>query len=98
MGTVRQTRSINAKMQYSCSKGNDVCLVGSRRRYRISTITAVRYKQQLMKLNQALKKRPEYAKLHEKLISLHGKAPPHVAEPVKKYIQDMNRKVLGIPR
>ena len=44
------------------------------------TITAVYYKQQLMKLNQALKK-----KNIEKLILLHENARPHVVEPIKKY-------------
>ena len=48
------------------------------------TITAVCYKQQLMKLNQKLKKkRPEYAKRHDKLILLHDNAYPHVTESVK---------------
>ena len=48
------------------------------------TITAVRYKRQLM--DQALKKRPtEYAKHHEKLMLLHDNARPEVAEPVRKY-------------
>ena len=61
------------------------------------TITAVHYKQQLMKLNQALKKkRPEYAKHNEKLILLHDNARSHLAEPVKKCIQDMNWEVLSI--
>ena len=47
-------------------------------------ITAIRYKQQLMKLNQALKKkRPEYAKHRDKLMLLHDNALPHVAEPIK---------------
>ena len=37
-----------------------------------------------MKLNQALnKKRPEYAKRHEKLILLYDNTCPHVSEPVK---------------
>ena len=47
-------------------------------------ITAVRYKQQLMKPNQALKKKwPEYAKRHDKLILLHGNARSHIAKSVK---------------
>ena len=51
-----------------------------------------------MKLNQALKKkRLEYAKHHDKLILLHDNACPHVTEPVKKYIQDMNWEVLPDP-
>ena len=60
-------------------------------------ITAIRYKQQLMKLNQALKKRPKYAKRHDKLILLNDNARPHVGKPVKKYIQDINWEVLPYP-
>ena len=61
MGIDRWTRSINAKTQYSCSKGDAVHLVGSRGydNHELlkpgKTITAVRYKQELIKLNQALK-------------------------------------------
>ena len=48
------------------------------------TTTTVRCKQQLMKLNQALKqKRPEYAKRHDNPILLHDNARPHVVGPVK---------------
>ena len=49
------------------------------------TITAVRYKQQLM--NQVLEKKcPEYAKRHDKLILLHDSARPHVAESVNNIL------------
>ena len=53
-------------------------------------ITPVGYKQ-LMKLNQALKKkRPKYAERHDKLILLHDNTRPCITEPVKKCKQDIN--------
>ena len=50
------------------------------------TIKAVRYKQIFETEPRLKKKRPEYAKRHEKLILLHDNARPHVAESVNIYI------------
>ena len=45
------------------------------------TVTAIRYQQQLMDLNRAIKaKRPEWATRHGKVILLHDNARPHVAK------------------
>ena len=50
------------------------------------TITGDRL--QLIRLNQALKeKRPEWDNRHNKLILLHDNARPHIAKPVKKYLE-----------
>ena len=68
----------------------NVYLVGSRR--------YVRYKQQLMKRNQELKKkRLEYAKRYDNLLLLHDKTRPHVAESLKTYIHDINWEILPHP-
>ena len=54
------------------------------------TVTDDRYRQQLIKLNEALKrKRPEY-----KVILLHDIARPHVAKPIKKYLENIKWDVL----
>ena len=51
------------------------------------TVTGHRYRQQLIKLNQALKrKRLEWGDRTHKVILLHDNARPHVAKPVKIYL------------
>ncbi|KAG5313010.1 MOS1T transposase, partial [Pseudoatta argentina] len=53
-------------------------------------ITGDRYRLQLMRLSRALKeKRPLYAQRHDKVISLHDNARPHVAKPVKTYLETL---------
>ena len=51
------------------------------------TITGKLYWKQLMRLTRALKeKRPEYGDRHDKIILLLDDARPHVAKPVKSYL------------
>ncbi|KAG5313024.1 MOS1T transposase, partial [Pseudoatta argentina] len=49
---------------------------------------------QLMRLSRALKeKRPLYAQRHDKVILLHDNARPHVAKPVKTYLETLKWEV-----
>ncbi|KAG5323487.1 MOS1T transposase, partial [Pseudoatta argentina] len=53
---------------------------------------------QLMLLSRALKeKRPLYAQRHDKGILLHDNARPHVAKPVKTYLETLKWEVLPPP-
>lgn len=62
------------------------------------TITGERYRQQLIKLNRALKeKRPEFHQRHDKVIFQHDNARPHVAIPVQNYLGNINWEVLPHP-
>ena len=62
------------------------------------TITGDRYRLQLLRLNQALKKkRPEWHNRHNKLIMLHDNARPHVIKPVKKYLEGAKWEILPHP-
>ena len=62
------------------------------------TITGERYRMQLMRLSRALpEKRPEYELRHEKVILQHDKARPHVAKPVKTYLETLKWEVLPHP-
>ncbi|KAG5319042.1 MOS1T transposase, partial [Pseudoatta argentina] len=61
-------------------------------------ITGDRYRLQLMRLSRALKeKRPLYAQRRDKVISLHDNARPHVAKPVKTYLETLKWEVLPHP-
>ena len=52
------------------------------------TITRERYRTQLMRLSRALReKRSQYEQRHEKVILQRDNAPPHVAKPVKTYLE-----------
>ncbi|KAG5309186.1 MOS1T transposase, partial [Pseudoatta argentina] len=73
-------------------------LVGSAGCNLLSTITGDRYRLQLMRLSRALKeKRPLYAQRHDKVILLHDNARPHVAKPVKTYLETLKWEVLPHP-
>lgn len=62
------------------------------------TVTAARYKEQLINLNQEVAtKRPEWTKRHELPILLHDNARPHVAESVKNTIKDLKWEILPHP-
>ena len=51
------------------------------------TITGNRYRMQLMRLSQALKKKqPQYEERHDKVIIQRDNSRPHVARPVKTYL------------
>ncbi|KAG5322591.1 MOS1T transposase, partial [Pseudoatta argentina] len=57
-----------------------------------------RYRLQLMRLSRALKeKRPLYAQRYDKVILLHDNARPHVAKPVKTYLETLKWEVLPHP-
>ncbi|KAG5319672.1 MOS1T transposase, partial [Pseudoatta argentina] len=61
-------------------------------------ITGDRYRFQLMRLSRALKeKRPLYAQRHDKVILLHDNARPHVAKPVKTYLETLKWEALPHP-
>ncbi|KAG5316054.1 MOS1T transposase, partial [Pseudoatta argentina] len=73
-------------------------LVGSAGCNLLSTITGDRYRLKLMRLSRALKeKRPLYAQRHDKVILLHDNARPHVAKPVKTYLETPKWEVLPHP-
>lgn len=62
------------------------------------TITGALYRTQLMRLSRALKeKRAHYYSRHDKIILLHDNARPHVAAPVKIYMETLNWEVLPHP-
>lgn len=62
------------------------------------SITGNRYRVQLMRLSRALReKRPQYEQRHEKVILLHDNAKPHVAKPVKQYLETLKWDVLPHP-
>ena len=60
--------------------------------------TITLYRTQLMRLSRALKeKRAHYYSRHDKIILLHDNARPHVAAPVKTYIETFKWEVLPHP-
>ena len=62
------------------------------------TITGEQYRLQLIRLSRALReKRPQYAERHEKVILQHDNARPHVAKPVKTYLQTLKWEILPHP-
>ena len=62
------------------------------------TITGDRCRTQLILLSRALcEKRPQYEQRHEKVILQHDNARPHVAKPVKSYLQTLKWEVLPHP-
>lgn len=62
------------------------------------TITGELYRTQLMRLSRALReKRPEYEQRHDKVILQHDNARPHVARPVKTYLETLKWDVLSHP-
>lgn len=62
------------------------------------TVTGDYYRLQLMRLSRALKeKRPIYEQRHDKVILLHDNARPHIAQPVKTYLETLKWEVLPHP-
>ena len=62
------------------------------------TINAERYRTQLIRLKRAIaEKRPEYATRQEAIIFHHDNARPHVAVPVKNYLENSGWEVLPHP-
>ena len=62
------------------------------------TINGERYRTQLIHLKRTIaEKRPEYATRHEAIIFHHDNARPHVAIPVKNYLENSGWKVLPHP-
>ena len=62
------------------------------------TITGALYRTQLMRLSRVLKeKHAHYYSRHDKVILLHDNARPHVAAPVKTYLETLNWEVLSHP-
>ena len=51
-----------------------------------------------MRLSRALKKkRPKYVERHDKVILQHDNARPHVAQPVKTYLETLKWEILPHP-
>ena len=64
----------------------------------IRTITSAVYRTQLIRLSRALKeKRAHYYSRDDKVIFLHHNTRPHVAAPVKTYLETLKWKVLPHP-
>ncbi|KAM0729387.1 Mariner Mos1 transposase [Formica fusca] len=61
------------------------------------TITGAVYRTQLMRLSRALKEKRAHYSRHDKVILLHDNARPHVAAPVKTYLETFNWEVLPHP-
>ena len=62
------------------------------------TITGDQYRTQLMPLSRALKeKRPHYKNRHDKFILQHDIARPHIARPIKTYLETLKWEVLPYP-
>ena len=62
------------------------------------TTTGEQYQMQLMRLSRALhEKRQQYEQRHEKVILQHDNARPHVAKPVKTYLETLKWEVLPHP-
>ena len=62
------------------------------------TINGERYRTQLIRLKRAIaEKHPEYATRHEAIIFHHDNARPHVAIPVKNYLENSGWEVLPHP-
>ena len=62
------------------------------------TINRERYRMQLIRLKRPIaEKRPEYATRHEAIIFHHDNARPHVAIPVKNYLENSGWEVLPHP-
>ncbi|KAG5322452.1 MOS1T transposase, partial [Pseudoatta argentina] len=94
----RTTASTAEKKRFFASHPSSLYLVGSAGCNLLSTITGDRYRLQLMRLSRALKeKRPLYEQRHDKVILLHDNARPHVAKPVKTYLETLKWEVLPHP-
>ena len=101
MGTTWPCFNIDSQAEYSWKKTHIVYLVGSAW-YRVWVAQTewdhywALYRTQLMRLSRTLKeKRAHYYSRHDKIILLHDNARPHVAAPVKTYLEikwDSNRK------
>ena len=62
------------------------------------TINGERYRTQSIRLKREIaEKRPEYATRHEAIIFHHDNARPHVATPVKNYLENSGWEVLPHP-
>ena len=62
------------------------------------TITGERYRTRLTRSSRALReKRPKYKQRHEKVILQHDNVRPHVAKPLKTYLEMLKWEVLLHP-
>ena len=62
------------------------------------TINGERYRTQLIRLKREIaEERPEYENRHKAIIFHHDNAPPHVAIPVKNYLENSEWEVLPHP-
>ena len=61
------------------------------------TITGALYRTQLMRLSRTLKEKRTHYSRHDKIILLHDNARPHVAAPVKTYLETLKWEVLPHP-
>ena len=62
------------------------------------TVNTIRYQQQLVNLERAVReKRPETKRRHEKVILLHDNAPAHTAKPVRETLTSFSWEVSPHP-
>jgi len=95
--------NIDSQAEYSWKKTHVVYLVVSLVYYELlkpnETITGALYRTQLMRLSRVLKeKHAHYYSRHDKIILLHDNARPHIAAPVKTYLETFKwEKILPHP-
>ncbi|GBP21333.1 Mariner Mos1 transposase [Eumeta japonica] len=105
MGTTWPRVNIHNKTEYSWKKKLMMCIWWDQLGvvyYELlnpsETITGTLYQTQLMRLSRALKeKRPRYYSRCNKIIFLLDNARPHVAVPVKNYLNTLDWEVLPHP-
>ena len=96
--TLTTTPNIHGAKVVLCIRWDHLAVVHYELLKSSKIITGNRYRTQLMRLSPKLEeKRPPNQETHEKLIHQHGNALPHVARPLKKYLETLKWEVLPHP-
>ena len=105
MENVRKRLHVDGQTEYSWCQGHFLHLSGQARcgvlwaaENLVKPSQENRYRTPLVRLSRALKeKRPQYKERHDKIILHHDNAQPHVARPVKTYLETLKWEVFPEP-
>ena len=87
--------NIHATKVMLCIWWDQLCVVYYELSKTNETVTADRYRTQLLRLSRALKeKRPQYQERHDKVILQLENVRPHVVKPVMTYLEMSKREIL----